>query len=209
MKLYCIPPSYNSRKVTAVIRHLGLPVEIVPVDPRAGQNRTPEYLALNPMGRMPTFVDDDGFVLWESNAIMEFLAAKRLGDGLLGAGERGRADVSRWLFWSACHWAPACGKMIWERFFKGWLGRGEPNEEAASAAESEFRQLASLLDAHLDGRDWVAGAGVTIADYCLAAPLPFAAQGRIPVADFPRVAAWYARVEALPAWKESEPPRLG
>jgi len=76
MKLYGFPPSPNTWKVRAVAAHLGIPLELEFVDLTKGQHRTPEYLALNPTGRTPTLVDGD-FRLWESNAIMQYLASQK------------------------------------------------------------------------------------------------------------------------------------
>jgi glutathione S-transferase len=208
MKLYCIPQSPNSRKVLAVIRHLDLPVEIIPVNAKAGENRTPEYLAINPMGRMPTLVDGE-FALWESNAIMQYLAAQKPESGLWPTEARAQAEVARWLFFSTCHYGPACFKMIYERFFKKFLGRGEPDLALAQKGEEEFRDYAGVIDRTLGNREWIAGSRISIADFALAAPLPLAGQAHIPVADFPNLANWFSRIEQLPAWKDSSPPPLG
>jgi len=94
MKLHVAPPSPRAFKVLAVARHLDLDFDLCPVDIPKGANLTPEFAALNPNKKMPVLADD-GFVLWESNAIMQYLAAKRPDGGLLPADARGRADVAR------------------------------------------------------------------------------------------------------------------
>ena len=76
MKLYGFAGSPRTWKVRALASHLGIPLEFEHLDFANGENRTPEYLALNPTGRTPTLVDDD-FVLWESDAIMQYLACKK------------------------------------------------------------------------------------------------------------------------------------
>ena len=101
MILHTFVGSPNSRKVEAVIDHLGLEVEIVRHDFRGGL-RSPDYLALNPNAKVPTLVDGT-FVLWESNAIMQYLADKVGSDSLFPRDPRTRADIVRWQCWELVH----------------------------------------------------------------------------------------------------------
>ena len=105
MKLYAFAFSSNCRKVRAVAYELDIPLESVHVDLVNGASRTPGFLALNPNGRVPV-LEDDGFVLYESTAIMRYLSAQK-GDALVPTTLRGRADVDRWLAWQLAHLAPA------------------------------------------------------------------------------------------------------
>jgi glutathione S-transferase len=113
MKLYHFPPSPNSRRVQLTAAHLGLLLDGQVVDITKGENRAPEYLALNPNGLTPTLVDGD-LVLWESRAIVQYLASKKPEAGLLGRNELERVDVVRWQCWDAGHFMPPmftwCGK---------------------------------------------------------------------------------------------------
>src|SRR5262245_52532243 len=102
MKLYGFPPSPNTWKVLAAARHMGLPLELEIVDLTKGQQRTNEYLALNPCGRTPVLVDGD-LRLWESNAILQYLGAKA-GTPLWPEDARTRADIMRWQSWQLAHW---------------------------------------------------------------------------------------------------------
>ena len=85
--LYELQPSPHARKVRLLAAELGIPLNKVPVDPRIGETRTKEYLAMNPNGRVPT-LEEDGFVLWESPAILKYLSAKRPERGLCAAAIR-------------------------------------------------------------------------------------------------------------------------
>src|SRR5262249_49589919 len=105
IKLHVAPPSPRPFKVLAVARHLGLDFELCPVDLLNGAHLRPEFAALNPNRKMPV-LEDDGFVLWESNAITQYLASKKPESGLLPSDPRKRADVSRWQFWARPHLAP-------------------------------------------------------------------------------------------------------
>jgi len=103
MKLYGFPPSPNTWKVRAVAAHVSVPLELALVDLSKGQQRTPEYLALNPTGRTPTLVDGD-LVLWESTAIMHYLANQKP-NSLWPSNPRARADIMRWQSWQLQHWS--------------------------------------------------------------------------------------------------------
>lgn len=97
MKLYGFPPSPNTRKVQAVAAHIDVPLEFEFVDITKGKQRAPEFLAINPNGRTPVLVDGQ-FKLWESNAIMQYLAGTKK-NSLWPDDPRTRADISRWQFW--------------------------------------------------------------------------------------------------------------
>src|SRR5437667_12573825 len=113
MKLYGFPPSPNTWKVRAVAAHLGLPLELELVDLTKGAQRTADYLALNPTGRTPTLVDGN-FVLWESTAIMHYLA-ERKASMLFPNDARTRADIMRWQSWHLQHWSKeACEPLIFQ-----------------------------------------------------------------------------------------------
>ena len=124
MKLFVFPPSPRATKVLALANHLDLNYEICLVDLLKGDQFKPEFVALNPNKKMPV-LEDDGFVLWESNAILQYLAMKKPQAGLWPADGRGQADVLRWMFWEASHWFPACAILVFERVLKKLTGQGE------------------------------------------------------------------------------------
>src|SRR5688572_19644964 len=105
MKLYDFAFSPNCRKVRAVAYELGIALEPVHVDLVRGAQRQPDFLALNPNGRVPVLVDGD-LVLWESTAIMRYLSASR-GGALVPTSPRAQAEVDRWLAWQLAHLGPA------------------------------------------------------------------------------------------------------
>jgi glutathione S-transferase len=114
MKLYGFSFSDNTWKVRAVAAHLGIALDDQLVDLSRGEQRAPDYLALNPTGRTPTLVDGD-FVLWESNAIMQYLASGKP-NALWPDDARARADIARWQSWQLAHWsAEACRPLVFER----------------------------------------------------------------------------------------------
>ena len=117
MKLYAIVGSPNSRKVLSVIHHLGIDVEIEYLDLFQGQHKTLEYTALNPNGMVPTLVDGD-LNLWESNAIIQYLADKAGSDELFPTDSKKRADVVRWQCWELAHFNQAFGTLAFESVAK-------------------------------------------------------------------------------------------
>lgn len=204
MKLYFHPMSGNSRRALLVAAHLDVPLERVVVDLTKGEQRGAPHLHRNPNGRVPV-LEDDGLLLWESRAIMQYLSDKTPGQTLLPTDPWGRAEVNRWLFWCAAHMAPANTILVQENFVKELMGRLKDPAELARG-EALFAQYAQILDAHLAGRTWVALDRVTLADYSLAAGFALAGPARLPVADYPNVRAWFGRVQELDAWQRTTPP---
>src|SRR5262245_26867649 len=105
MKLYQFPLSPNCQKVVAVAHEVGVSLTAVNVELFKGQAKTPEMLARNPNGRVPILEDGD-FVLWESNAMLGYVASKADRADLAPTAPRERADVDRWLAWSIAHFSP-------------------------------------------------------------------------------------------------------
>ncbi|MCY1019148.1 glutathione S-transferase family protein [Pyxidicoccus sp. MSG2] len=205
MKLYFHPMSGNSRRVLLVATHLDIPLERIEVDLTTGKQRETSYLGINPNGRVPV-LDDDGFVLWESRAIMLYLAEKTPGQTLLPSDARGRADVNRWLFWCSAHMSQAATVLVLENFVKQRTGRGPPNPTEVARGEALFAQAAPVLDSHLAGRTWVTQDRLTLADFSLASSFALAGPARLPLGDYANIRAWLGRVQELEAWQRTAPP---
>ncbi|RKI46630.1 glutathione S-transferase family protein [Corallococcus sp. AB004] len=205
MKLYFHPLSGNSRRVLLVAAHLDIPLERIVVDLTTGKQREASYLGVNPNGRVPV-LDDGGFVLWESRAIMVYLAEKTPGQTLLPTDAQGRADVNRWLFWCSAHMAPANTVLVQENFVKQRTGRGPPDPTEVARGEALFAQTAPVLDSHLAGRTWVTQERLTLADLSLAASFALAGPARLPLEGYANLRAWLGRVQELEAWQRTAPP---
>jgi glutathione S-transferase len=203
MKLYGFPFSPNTWKVRAVAAHLGLPLEDVLVDLGKGEQRAPDYLALNPTGRTPTLVDGD-FVLWESTAIMQYLASQKP-NALWPDDVRTQADIARWQSWYLQHWSGACNPLLFERFVKSFFNMGPPDAAAVARATTAFHKEAAVLDRHLASRTYLVGEGPTLADFTVVSPFVYAAQGEFPLGDYPHLRGWSARIVAMPAWRDTAP----
>jgi glutathione S-transferase len=191
MKLFEFPFSPNCRKVRAVAYELGIPITRERVDLLTGASRTPAFLAKNPNGRVPVLIDGD-FVLWESIAIMRYLAA---GSALVPTDRRVAAEMDRWLAWQLAHLGPAMSKVAFEKIVKRLTGRGEPDAARIAEGTAEFAAFTKILDDALAGREYVAGP-LTLADFALAAHYSLAGAAGLELGDNDRAATWLARMTA-------------
>jgi glutathione S-transferase len=205
MKLYGFAGSPRTWKVRAVASHLGIPLEYKNLDFAKGETRTAEYLALNPTGRTPTLVDDD-FVLWESDAIMQYLASKKP-NGLWPDDPRTRADIMRWQNWQSAHWgSDACMPLLFQRLVKTIFHLGPPDAAVVAKAMEAFNKESAVVDAHLAKHDWLVGADPTLADFTVGSYLFYANECSLPVGSYKHVSRWFERLSALPCWTETAPP---
>ncbi|MFO1356727.1 MAG: glutathione S-transferase family protein [Gammaproteobacteria bacterium] len=179
MRLYTFTITPNNRKVEAFVRHYGLPVEVHHVSFKDRETHTPEYLAINPMGRVPALVDGD-FRLWESNAILAYLATVFPQTRALPTDARGRADVDRWLHWQSCHLTPAMAAL----------------KAAEEKDTSTLEPLLGILDEQLQGREYLLDS-LTVVDFAIAAYLMTKLGRQLDYSATPRLAAWLARMGEL------------
>jgi glutathione S-transferase len=203
IELYVFPPSPRAFKVMALANHLDLDWTPRIVDLRKGDQKQPGYAALNPNMRMPTLKDGD-FVLWESNAILQYLALKRPESGLLPKDEHARIDVIRWQFWDLAHWESATAVFIFEYVAKPLVrGAGPPDMGAIAKAAEPFHRAARVLDDQLQGRKFVTGDTLTVADFSLSAGLHLAEMAHLPIEPYAAIKRWFAALNALPAWHKT------
>lgn len=204
MKLYMNAMSPNVRRVRLTAAVLGLQLEEKKLDFAKGEHKNPEYIALNPNGAVPTLVDGD-FVLTESRAIMQYLASKKPESGLLPRDEQARADVTRWQFWDSSHFSPQLGTLAFEKLIKAMMGMGEPDQRKVDDALAGFRRFGAVLNKRLEGKQYVVGNALTVADLTIASSLMYAKQTDAPLGEFPNVQAWFNRISDMDAWKKTSP----
>ena len=202
MHIYADPITVNCRKVLAGMDFLGAPFERVHVDYFKAEQKEPAYTALNPNASVPALKDGD-FVLWESNAILQYVADKLGRDSAYPRELQARADINRWLLWESSSWFPSCYVFLVENCVKPLLGAA-PDPAVLDAQAAQFHKLAAILDARLARQAWIAGDQPTIADIALAAPMHLHAEQRLPLADHPHLKRWMTeQVEALPCWQKT------
>ncbi|OVE47945.1 glutathione S-transferase family protein [Chromobacterium violaceum] len=191
IKLYDFALSGHSHRARLMLSLLGLAYEAVPVNLREGEHKQPAFLKLNRFGQIPVLVDG-GEVIADSNAILVYLA-RRYGHGdWLPSDPVREARVQRWLSAAA---GPLAFGAAQARLHK-WRGVPLDYELAASRA----RALLQVMDEELAERPFLAGDAATIADVALYTYTAHAPEGDIPLAPYPHVRAWLARVEALPGF---------
>ena len=203
MKLYYDPITVNCRKVVAGLDLIGAGYEDELLSYFGGDHKKPEFRAVNPNAELPALVDGD-LVLWESNAILVYGAEKTGNEAAYPADAKIRADIARWLLWECSKWFDACYVYLVQNVVNPILD-STPDQAVLDAHEPAFRNLASILEAALEGREWLCADNPTIADIAVAAPMHLHAVQKLPLDDYPNIRGWIARVEALPCWQNSDP----
>lgn len=203
MKLHQNPFSSASLKCRAVVHETGVPCEIVDVDFANRKHKSAEFLAMNPNGKVPC-LEDDGFFVWESNAICCYLAAKAPAHNLLPSDPKGMALVQQWLQWQATTLGPSVGKIMMEAFYAPRFGRTPNDANLKLGHEETARDLALLEGTLKDGREWITGR-LSLADFSLASTLVFRKMIGIDTAAFPHVEQWLARIESRDSMKRALP----
>ncbi|HEX6769573.1 MAG TPA: glutathione S-transferase family protein [Candidatus Binatia bacterium] len=190
MRLYNVAYSGNSYKVRLLLAQLAIHCEIIEVDILKGESRTPEFLKINPNGRTPV-LDDDGFILAESNAILAYLAR---GTKFLPEDRKKFGQVFQWMFFEQYSHEPF---IATSRF---WLQhKPDSAEKTALLASKRDGGWAALkvMENHLAHNDFFAG-DYSIADIALFAYTHVAGEGGFPLDDFPKIRAWIERVMEQP-----------
>ena len=192
MKLYNVAYSGNSYKVRLLRAQVGIACDIVEIDILQGESRTPEFLKINPNGRTPV-LDDNGFVLAESNAILAYLAR---GTKFLPEARKRWALVFQWMFFEQYSHEPyiATSRFLLQH-------KPDTPERAAALAvrrDSGWTAL-KLMKGHLSKNDFFVG-DYSIADIALFAYTHVSHEGGFPLDDFPKIRTWIERVKAQPGF---------
>jgi len=191
VRLYDFHESGNGYKVRLLLHQLGIAADRVEMDILKGETRTPAYLRINPNGRIPVLVLDDGTALAESNAILFYLADST---DLLPADRLARAQVLQWMFFEQYSHEPYIAVL---RF---WTFANQLEANAAAIPEKRRRGEAALavMEGHLAGNDFFVGGRYSIADIALYAYTHVAGEGGFDLARYPAVTAWLERVASQP-----------
>lgn len=197
LKLYGFSMSPNTRRALFALEEHGLPYEMVAVDLMKGEQKAPAYLALNPTGRVPTLVDGD-FVLWESNAILEYLARAHPEKQLGGASARDAGEIARWMYMNAAHLSPNVARVFAHTIR---LPEDQRLPRLVTEARAEIDRCLRPMAARLADHEFLAGA-FSIADIAAAPTLSAAPMLGINLARFAPVEQWMRRIEGRAAWKK-------
>jgi glutathione S-transferase len=200
--LYDVQPSPHARKVRLLAAELGIKLTKVACDPRSGETRTAEYLATAPNGRVPT-LEEDGFVLWESPAILKYLAAKRPDRALGGSDPKTQALVDQWICWWVSGPEVAFDALAWELLIKPKV-LNQPGNDPGTVADAHARidRFLPVLDKQLKGRHVIGP--LTVVDF-LIGPRLDTAPGilQFDISRYANIASWLKRLHAKPYWKDA------
>jgi glutathione S-transferase len=207
LKIYGRRNSANVQKVMWLVAELGLAHEHVPLGGAFGGVDTPEHRARNPQGKVPA-IDDDGLAVWESHAILRYLAAKYGGEQFWPQSPATRARVEPWMDWSQCSWQPDfLGGVFW-----GYYRTPAPQRDHAAIRSAIARCTADLqlLEAALAKQPFIAGKALSLADipagsllfryFTMEVELPEQRAAWRPA--LPNVEAWYRRLCDRAAYRE-------
>ena len=193
LTVYGYSVSGNCHKVKLLLEQLGRPYRWVEVDSSRGETRTPEFLSMNPNGRVPIVVREDGSVLAESNAILAWLAD---GTDYFAGDAWQRAQALAWMFFEQYSHEPYVAVA---RFIRGWTPLDSPRRAAELPRCLERGHAAlGVMERHLESHAWFCGDAYGIADIALFAYTHVAPHGGFELERYPRIRAWIARVEATP-----------
>jgi glutathione S-transferase len=191
--------SSNVQKVVWLCEEMGLPFQREDVGGAFGKNREAPYLALNPNAVVPT-IDDDGFILWESNSIVRYLAAKHSMGKIYPTDLKTRASAERWMDWQLTVLGPAHGPV-----FQGLI-RTPPEKRdmnAINAGRDRYSAAVKIMDSYLAKSAYLAGDSFTIGDI---SPAPFVYRWfTLPIQreDYPNLKRWYGSIAARPGFKKT------
>lgn len=187
-------PSGNCHKLRLLLEQLGERYRWVEVDSSQGQTRTPQFLALNPNGKVPVVEFDDGRTLSESNAILYYLAD---GSEFLPADLWQRAQALSWMNFEQYSHEPSIAVA---RFIAGWTQLDSPRRAELPGLRERGHHALAVMQRHLSDKPWFTGERYGIADIALFAYTDVAEHGGVGLSSYPAVQAWLARVRATPGF---------
>ena len=201
MKLYGHPVSTCTRKVLTTLHEKGQQADFVLVDIMKGDHKNPDHLARQPFGQIPA-IDDDGFVLYESRAIIRYVDETLPGPKLTPNDAKGRALMEQWMSVETSNFTPHAMKVIYQRYFNAF--RGLPSDEAIVKEGSEAAGKAvDVMDRQLAKTRFLTGAQFTLADICFMPYIEYLFAGRAGdiIESRKNAARWWSEISVRPSWK--------
>ncbi|WP_415921638.1 glutathione S-transferase family protein [Tateyamaria sp. SN6-1] len=194
MQLHCFGESGNSYKAALALELSGLDWEPVFVDFFNGAARTDAFRALNPMGEAPLLIDGDKQIS-QSGVIQQYISDK---SGKFGGVGEERYEVLRWVLWDNHKLSSMCGVT---RFLMNFLPEDKRPPEVIAFNQGRLKGAYAVLDAHLDGRDWIVGNGITNADLSCCGYLYYPEPFGFDRAEWPNIDRWLTNLSGTPGWK--------
>jgi glutathione S-transferase len=200
MKLYHHPFSQHSRRVRVLCAELGLQPELVHVAIEKGENRSAEFLRLNAAHAVPV-LDDSGFLLSESHAIMRYLCARHAGSRFYPLDDRERARIDQWLDWNHCKLNPPIQTLAIQTMFMG--PKADP--KVIETSRRDAAEALQVLEIGLESERGIGGSQINLADIALATTLTLYAACGGHLEGASRTRAWHERLEQLPSFVSTRP----
>ncbi len=200
MKLYGHPYSAAARRVQMLCEECGIPYTYQVINLMEGEQYKPEYLALNPNGKVPV-IDDDGFVLWESQAIMRYLCEKHEAKAWYPSEPRARAQVEAWLDWNHTRLGIEAAKLMFNTNFAG----DNADKAAIEDAKKWLLKILPMMDAELKKRKYLCGDRPTVADLAAATNTAYLEMCQYDLDAYPAVTKWYGGIKARPSFAKTAP----
>lgn len=200
MKLYGLELSFPVNRVRFCFNAMGLDYEFVRLNPIAGETQTEEYLKLSPSGKIPA-IDDDGFGLFESNAIMKYAARKHNSD-FYPTDITAQAEVDKWLDFIANHVGNGIAKVLFNKVLAPMVG-ADVDEQSLKDGYGFIERFFGVMDQQLAKSTYVAGETITIADFCLLATVDPAEVLEVDMSTFPNLEAWRKKMMTKDFYKKA------
>jgi glutathione S-transferase len=196
MKIY---GGYNTSagRCFVMLEECGAKYERMPLNMKEGQHKSPEFLKLNPNGKIPTLVDGD-FTLWESLAINRYLATKYKPE-MLGKSPQEQALVEQWSVWSLAELQPPLVDLIIQMFF---VPEAKRDQALIQRAHEKYPRFLKVLDAHLAGREYMVGTSFTLADVNVASTVNIAFGVGVDLSSYPNILTWVKIMQKRPAFQK-------
>jgi glutathione S-transferase len=200
MKLYGHPWSNNARRVQMLCEELKIPYTYELVDLMQGQQYSPAFQAINPNSKVPV-IDDDGFVLWESQAIMRYLADKHQAAAWYPTAPKARAVVEQWLDWNQTRLATEAGKIMFNMHFAG----DKRNDQAIEDAKKWLLKILPVMEGVLTRQPYLCGERITLADLAVATNVAYLEHCQYDLGPYAAIGRWYAAVKKRPSFSKTAP----
>lgn len=200
VKLYGHPWSNAARRVQMLCEELNVSYTYETVDVMRGDQNTPEFKKLNPNSKVPV-IDDDGFLLWESQAIMRYLADKHKAVSWYPTVPKTRATVEQWLDWNQARLGPEAGKIMFNTHFAG----DKRNVQAIEDGKKGLVNILPVMNSALDSRPYLCGDQITLADLATATNVAYLEACQYDLNPHASIRRWYQDIKARPSFAKTVP----
>lgn len=200
MKLYGHPFSGNVRRVQMFCEECSIPYTYQTVDLMNGEQYSPAYLAINPNGKVPA-IDDDGYVLWESQTILRYLADKHKKSQWYPTDLKERAEVDKWLDWNHTRLGPEVGKIA----FNMLILKDKGDQAKIKDGKKWLEKILPVMDNHLKRQPYLCGNQITIADLAAVTNLAYLEMCQYDLSPYSAVAKWYESMKKRPSFAKTAP----